>query len=130
MTTSKTLSALPTDEPVNISRNQMTLLMMESYKKSSTSAEEIMCLREVAKLNSLYEQAPQSVTLINIQQNIDKLEVMSDEELLKLSGNDQTMFERAGQLTLSSEDDETLDVRTEDDKGVLIEDAQFEEVSE
>ena len=85
---------LPIDEPLDISRDQMTMLMMESFKKSSTSTEEILCLKEVAKLNSLYDVTPQSVTLINIQQNQDKLEVMTDDELLKLAGNNTQMFER------------------------------------
>ena len=73
----------------------MTQLMLESYKKSSTSAEEIMCLKEVARLNDLYDDKPQNMTLIHVEQNVKKLEVMTDEELLKLSGNDLSMFERS-----------------------------------
>ena len=105
----KTRSILPSNDPIEISRSQMTQLMLESYKKSSTSAEEIMCLKEVAKLNDLYDTKPQSVTLIHIEKNIGKLEVMSDEELLRLSGSDLTMFER--------HEGEFEEVNDENDKG-------------
>ena len=88
-------SILPDDEPIHISRDQMTMLMMESYKKSSSSAEELMCLREVAKMNGLYEKTPGvQVNVLNIEQNIRKLETLSDEELLKLAGHNQELFKQ------------------------------------
>jgi len=116
----KTRSILPSNDPIEISRSQMTQLMLESYKKSSTSAEEIMCLKEVAKLNDLYDTKPQSVTLIHIEKNIGKLEVMSDEELLRLSGSDLTMFERHEPAKLEDADSiegEFEEVNDENDKG-------------
>jgi hypothetical protein len=97
MTQSKAIKRiLPIDEPIDISRDQMTLLMMESYKKCSSSAEEIMCLREVAKMNGLYEQsATTQINVLNIEQNIKKLETMSDEDLLKLAGHGAKLFEKS-----------------------------------
>lgn len=87
---------LPIDEPVDISREQITLLMMESYKKSSNSAEEIMCLREVAKMNGLYEKESKTtnINLIHVEQNLKKLEVMPDEELLRLAGHNKELFQQ------------------------------------
>jgi hypothetical protein len=87
---------LPVDEPIDISRDQITLLMMESYKKCSSSTEEIMCLREVAKMNGLYEQsATTQINVLNIEQNIKKLETMSDEDLLQLAGHGAKLFEKS-----------------------------------
>ena len=111
-------SILPLDEPIDISRAQMTQLMLESYKKASNSAEEIMCLKEVSRLNDLYDDKPQNLTLIHVEQNVKKLEVMTDEELLKLSGNDLAMFERNESVkALEGEFTEVKEEGDGDDKG-------------
>jgi len=82
---------LPEDGELNISKSQLTQLMLESHRKSMNSAEEIMCLKEIGKINGLYDVKAPSLT-INIEQHVQKLEVMSDEELLKLSGGNQNLF--------------------------------------
>ena len=98
-------SILPKDEPINISRAQMTMLMMESFKKSSNSAEELMCLKEVAKLNGLYErEARTQINILNIEQNVKKLETMSDEDLLRLAGHSQELFKQLPYSDSGSED--------------------------
>jgi len=122
---------LPIDEPLDISRDQMTMLMMESFKKSSSSAEEILCLKEVAKLNELYTVTPQNLTLINVQHNQDKLEVMSDSELLKLAGNNTSMFDRA--LPKPKSKSKSKSKKVERSKGISKEndkviEAEFSEV--
>jgi len=97
-------SILPDDEPLDISRAQMTLLMMESYKKSSSSAEEMLCLKEVAKMNGLYaDKSPTTqINVLNIEQNIKKLEMLSDEELLKLAGHSQDLFKQIEHVPVES----------------------------
>ena len=114
MPRTKLKTILPDDDEINISKHQMTMLMMESYKKSSTSAEEILCLKEVAKLNDLYDAKPQSLTLINIQQDVKKLEVMSDEELLRIAGTDRSLFERPEPKMIEAD---YVEVKDENDKG-------------
>jgi len=115
---SKPLINLPKDEPLDISRDQMTLLMMESYKKSSTSQEEIMCLREVAKMNGLYEKVGTTVNILNLHQNVQKLESMSDDELLKLAGSDERMFEQVEHIVDDRVEDDSIEAEyTEVDDG-------------
>jgi hypothetical protein len=96
VSTSSVKRILPIDEPIDISRDQMTMLMMESFKKCSTSAEEILCLREVAKMNGLYEKNETThVNIHYIEQNIRKLETLPDNELLKLAGHSSKLFEQS-----------------------------------
>lgn len=79
------LTLLPDDAPVVVTKSQMTKLMMETYKKSASAMDEIMCLKEVAKLHGLYDNKQTNITL-NIEQHVHQLEKMSDEELLRLTG--------------------------------------------
>ena len=122
---------LPDDDELNITKNQLTMLMMESFKKSSTSTEEILCLKEVAKINDMYDHKPQNVTLINVQQNIEKLEVMSDEELLKLSGNSVNLFDKVGALEDHSAKHKDPGAKyVEDSTKHEVLNAKFEEVTD
>ena len=50
-----------------------------------------MCLKEIGRINGLYEVKPTQVN-ISIEQHVQKLEIMSDEELLRLSGENQNLF--------------------------------------
>ena len=81
----------PPEQDVTVTRNQLNLLLLEAHKKSATATEEVAAIRELGKLNSLYD-APEADITINIQQNVHKLEVMSDTELLKLAGRDETLL--------------------------------------
>ena len=75
----------PKDPDVKVTRNQLNVLLLAAHRKSATATEEVAAIRELGKLNGLYEAEKPDVT-INIQQNIQKLEVLSDEELLRLAG--------------------------------------------
>lgn len=77
----------PTNEhgELIITRSQMTQMMLDSHRKASNTSEEIMCLKEIAKIQGHYDTKPTQVT-INIEQHAQRLEVMSDEELLRLTG--------------------------------------------
>ena len=87
---------LPEHRELSITKEQITLLMLEAHKKSSNSAEEIMALREIAKIHGMYALAPTNVTIgqINIEGNQKKLEALTDQELLELAGQHPKLFER------------------------------------
>ena len=73
----------------------MTLLMLESHKKSINAAEEILALKEIAKLHRLYETTPliQINNITQVATNQKKLETMSDDDLLQLAGNHPHLFD-------------------------------------
>jgi len=85
---------LPDPGEIIVTRDQMTLLMLESHKKSINAAEEIMALKEIAKLHKLYEIAPLiQINHVNIEQNQRKLETMSDSALLEMAGSHPHLFD-------------------------------------
>jgi len=84
--------ALPVDAPLTISRSQLTQLLLESHKKSSTATEEVLCLKEIGKINGLYDKKETKV-IINIDTQAQQLEEMSDEQLLQLTGNNGNLFD-------------------------------------
>jgi len=79
------LAILPDDAEITVSRSQLTRMMLESHRKAGDSSEEIMCLKEIGKINGLYEKKVQNLT-INIDQHIQQIESLSDEELLRMVG--------------------------------------------
>lgn len=81
----------PIDQPFEITKNQLNLLLLEAHKKSANATEEVAAIRELGKINGLYERTEPDIT-INIQQNVHKLEVLSDAELLKLAGRDEELL--------------------------------------
>ena len=90
---------LPQDGALSISRSQLTQLLLEAHRKSINTTEEVMCLKEIGKINGLYESKAPKVT-INIAQQTQKLEVMSDEELLQLTGGNQNLFSKPQALEI------------------------------
>ncbi len=85
---------LPDPGEITVTRDQMTLLMLESHKKSINAAEEIMALKEISKLHRLYETKPFiQINNVNIANNEKKLSLLSDEQLLQLAGHQRDMFE-------------------------------------
>jgi len=83
--------APPQELDLEVTRNQLNLLLLEAHKKSATATEEVAAIRELGKINGLYEKMEPDIT-INIQQNVHKLEVMSDAELLRLAGRDEELL--------------------------------------
>jgi hypothetical protein len=84
-------SPMPRSETieVNITRKDITLLLMETHKKCDNAAEEVAVLREVAKLNDLYPTTTNKVevTHTHVEQKLKDLEQMSTEELLQMAGD-------------------------------------------
>jgi len=81
----------PVEQEFEITKNQLNLLLLEAHKKSATATEEVAAIRELGKINGLYEKTEPDIT-INIQQNVHKLEVLSDAELLRLAGRDEELL--------------------------------------
>lgn len=79
----------PEDINVNITRKDITLLLMESHKKCENAGEEVAVLREVAKLNDLYPTQTNKVEVNHtfVEQRMQDLENLSTEELLRMSGD-------------------------------------------
>lgn len=95
---------LPEHRELSITKEQITMLMLEAHKKSSNSAEEIMALREIAKIHGMYALAPTTVNIstLNIEGNQKKLGELSDERLLELAGMHPKLFERP-EVTIDAE---------------------------
>lgn len=76
------------DIEINITRKDITLLLMESHKKCENASEEVAVLREVAKLNDLYPTTTNKVEINHtfVEQKLKDLENLSTEELLKMQG--------------------------------------------
>jgi len=89
-----------------VTRDHLTQLLLESHKKAANSAEEIMAIREMGKLHKLYEQAPMvQINTLNIEQNQKKIEVLSDEELLRMAGNHPHLFEKPNEVKRVGKDE-------------------------
>lgn len=79
-------------ESVNVTREQLTRMLFEAHAKAATATEEIAAIREIGKMNDLYENEKRKGAVnvqINNTQNITnekQLERMSTEELLQLAG--------------------------------------------
>lgn len=86
------IGPLPQDQELIITRSQLTALLLESHRKSANAAEEVLCLKEIGKINGLYESSKPRVT-INLQQNAKQLETMSDQELMLLAGSPHSLFD-------------------------------------
>jgi hypothetical protein len=74
---------------VRASRDYLTSLLFESYHKAGTAMEEIAAIREIGKLNGLYEsdkQARNQVTINNQTNvtNIRQLESLSENQLIEI----------------------------------------------
>ena len=117
----KTISAralLPDEVDLTITRDMISVLLLESHKKSANAAEEIMAIKELAKLHNMYEVKPTTVVnMVNIEQHVKKLEVMTDDELLQLAGNHPHLFEKPDAVVVGigkDRDDETIDADFEE----------------
>ena len=76
------------DIDVNITRKDITLLLMESHKKCENASEEVAVLREVAKLNDLYPTQTNKVehTHTLVEQKLRDLKELTTDELLRMAG--------------------------------------------
>jgi hypothetical protein len=74
---------------VRASRDYLTDLLFESYHKAGTAMEEVAAIREIGKLNGLYESDKIAKTQININTqtnvtNIRQLESLSESQLIEI----------------------------------------------
>jgi len=85
---------IPEDEEIEVTRNQITRMLFETHKKCVNATEEVLALKELAKINNLYPNDTNInvLNITNVEQSLGRLRSMSDEELLRLSGHDQTLF--------------------------------------
>jgi len=82
-------SPIPKSQDIdfNITRKDISLLLMEAHKKCENATEEVAVLREVAKLNDLYPNATSTIEInVNqVEQKLKDLELLSTEELLLMA---------------------------------------------
>ena len=74
---------------VRVDRELLTSMLFEAHRKSASSTEEIMAIRELGKLHAVYPQETQKAGVnIHIGQdfsNLKQLSRLSDADLLKLA---------------------------------------------
>lgn len=75
-------------DSIEITRDMLNVMLLESHAKAATSTEEIMAVRELGKMNDLYKsdekKGKQEVTLNVV--NVKQIARMSDEDLFKVVG--------------------------------------------
>lgn len=90
---------------IRISRDMLNGMLLEAHAKSATATEEINAIRELGKMNGLYEADKQKASPVQINigsqvSNVKQIERLSDKELLELAGDD---------IALSSDEYEVID---------------------
>ncbi len=84
---------LPEHRELSVTREQITLLMLESHKKAVNATEEIMALREIAKIHNMYTVKPLvQINVMQMEKDVKKLETMSDQMLLEMAGKHPGLF--------------------------------------
>lgn len=77
---------------LKMTRDKLSDLLLQSYYKAGTTAEEVAALREIGKLQGLY--APETVEITANISNSKQLESLSVEELARLANmDDPTVIE-------------------------------------
>jgi len=79
----------------NFDRGTATSMYLEAHRKSANATEEKNIIDSLCKLHGLF--APETATQINIinGEQVERLENLSDEELLKIAGDDTKYLEPA-----------------------------------
>ena len=78
----------------NFDKGTATSMYLEAHRKSANATEEKNIIDSMCKLHGLF--APETATQINIiNGEVEKLENLSDEELLKIAGDDVKYLEPA-----------------------------------
>ena len=77
----------------NFDKGTATSMYLEAHRKSANATEEKNIVDSLCKLHGLF--APENATQINIinAEQVERLENLSDEELLKLAGDDVKYLE-------------------------------------
>jgi len=98
MPKSKVVSALqnviPEPRTVIPTREHITRLLFETHKKCANSAEEVLTLKEIAKINDLSPKLNDSVVIdiTAVVKTMEQLQGMNDAKLLEMMGDDD-MFD-------------------------------------
>lgn len=71
---------------IKVDRNKLTNMLFEAHRHSATATEEIAAIREIGKMNGLYEPE-KTVAITANYTKVEQMESLSDEELLELSDN-------------------------------------------
>tara|TARA_R100000152_G_scaffold18871_1_gene10833 strand:- start:166 stop:690 length:525 start_codon:yes stop_codon:yes gene_type:complete len=79
-------------EEVKFDRTTATTMYLEAHRKSANATEEKNVVDSLCKLHGLF--APEQATQVNINvDNLERLERMSDSELLKIAGSETNYLE-------------------------------------
>lgn len=77
---------------INITRDMLNYMLLESHSLASNATEQIMAIKELGKLNGLYPSATGAGRLIEVEKGVPAsgraLQNMSDEQLLEHAGFD------------------------------------------
>lgn len=74
---------------VEVNRDMLNLMLFEAHAKSANSTEEIMAIRELAKINGLNAPTQTEVKVTRETRTSEQLRRMSSEELARLAGDDE-----------------------------------------
>lgn len=78
-------------QTVAITKDKVTMMFLDAYDNAATSAERISAAKELGMLHDLYPskaavQINNSITNNNVEENDKKLQRMSTEDLLRITG--------------------------------------------
>ena len=81
---------IPKPIPTVVTRDDITRLLFETHKKCANSAEEVMTLKEIAKINDLYPKLNDKliVDLSSVVKTMGELQSMNDAKLLEMIGEE------------------------------------------
>jgi len=72
---------------IRVTRDHLTNMLFDAHRHSATATEEITAIREIGKMNGLYE--PEKIQTQNVTYHkVEQLEQLSDEELMAMAGED------------------------------------------
>lgn len=73
---------------VSITKDMLNVMLLEAHRKSATSTEEIMAVRELGKINDLYPTEKRRLEIAPAPENVTKkqIESMTDAQLMALTG--------------------------------------------
>ena len=81
---------------VRITRDMLNGLLIEAHSKAANATEEINAVKELGKMNGLYESDKQKGALVQVNvgsqvKNVKQLEKMDEAQLLELAEQDMTL---------------------------------------
>lgn len=76
---------------VRVTRDKLNTMLFDAHAKAASTTEEVMAIKELGKLNGLYESDKQRAAQVQVNigsnvQNVKQIERMDDKQLLELAG--------------------------------------------